>query len=216
MKTTTTKAQATRRVGDTTNFETSIHWIMAALLFGGAIACVIYFKPPFNLDPGSRDFNPLVFVPIALALFGLRPLAKAIRHTLLARRFGESTLEMAGESVPLGGTLDGTIRTSRRLVPGGDYKIWLRCIEAIRIEAIAEPTRYRIEDHVRWEALREVPRDVDSQRGIAFEFAIPEKALATADPRAKGAVRWTLEIGAPLRGIDYYALFPLIVRGRQP
>ena len=134
----TTKPQPTRRIGEATDFETSTHWFMAALLFGAAIACVWFFKLSFDFDLDSPDFNPLVAVPIVLALFGLRPLALAIRHTMLARQFGESVLEMEGESVPPGGTLKGTLRTSAKLTPQGDYQIWLRCIEAIRVEALSD------------------------------------------------------------------------------
>jgi hypothetical protein len=207
------KPQPTRRIGDATNFETSTHWFMAALLFGAAIACVWYFKPSFSFDLDSPDFNPFVAIPIVLALFGLRPLATAIRNTLLARQFGESVLEMEGESVSPGGTLKGVIRTSATLTPQGDYEIRLRCIEAIRVQALSEPTRERVEDHIRWEALRRIEsRRIDSKRGIPFEFAIPETALAMPDARAKGEVRWTLEITAPLPGLDYYALFGVSVR----
>jgi hypothetical protein len=209
----TTKPRPARRIGEATDFETSTHWFMAALLFGAAIACVWFFKLSFDFDLDSPDFNPLVAVPIVLALFGLRPLALAIRHTMLARQFGESALEMDGESVPPGGTLKGTIRTSAALTPQGDYQIWLRCIEAIRVESPSEPTGSRTEDHIRWEALRRVEaRGVNSKAGIPFEFAIPETALAVSDPRAKGQVRWIVEITAPLPGLDYYALFGVIVR----
>lgn len=61
--------------------------------------------------------------------------------------------------------------------------------------------------------MRKLPADsVNAREGIPFEFAIPEKALAMPDGRAKGAVRWTLEITAPRPEIDCYALFGVIVR----
>jgi hypothetical protein len=212
----TTKPRPARRIGEATHFETSTHWFMAALLFGAAIACVWFFKLSFNFDIDSPDFNPLVAVPIVLALFGLRPLALAIRHTMLARQFGASTLEMESESAPLGGTLKGKIRTSTALTPQGDYEIRLRCIEAVRVESPSEPTNSRTEDHIRWEALRRVEaRGVNSHRGVPFEFAIPETALAMPDARAKGEVRWSLEMTAPLPGLDYHALFGVIVRAKE-
>jgi len=40
-------------------------------------------------------------------------------------------------------------------------------------------------------------------------------ALANPDARAKGEVRWTLEITAPMRGVDYYEIVGLVVRPQR-
>jgi len=56
---------------------------------------------------------------------------------------------------------------------------------------------------------------VDAQEGIPVEFAIPQKALALGDERAQGAVRWIVDVKAPLPETDFYAIFPLVVRPRK-
>jgi hypothetical protein len=214
MKTPSIAKQAgTRRIGESTGFGVSTDYIMAALLGTAAIATIVAFDVRFNFDFDSPDFNPIVGVPLFLGAFALKSLYSAIRGTLLARRFGESTLEMEGESVPLGGTLKGRIRTSAPLVVTGDYTITLTCIDQVTKSNLSDPTKTRTEDNIHWEALRKVPAaSVNPVEGIPFEFPIPEKAFAMPDSRAKGAVRWTLEVTAPLKGIDYYALFGVIVR----
>jgi len=90
---------------------------------------IVAFAIRPNFDPDSRDFNPVIGVALFLGAFALKSLYTAARGTLLARRFGESTLEMEGESVPLGGTLKGRVRTSPPLTVPGDYAITLTCIE---------------------------------------------------------------------------------------
>lgn len=211
----TTSKHATRQIGESTGFGVSTHYIMAALLGAATIAVVVAFdiRPVFN--PDSRDFNPIIGVALFLGAFAIKSLYTAVRGTLLARRFGASTLEMEGESVPLGGTLKGRIRTSAPLAVTGDYSITLTCIEQLTVSAMSEPTKTRTEDRVRWEGMRKVPAAaVNSVEGIPFEFPIPETALAMPDARAKGSVRWTLEITAPQKGQDYYALFGVIVRAK--
>lgn len=83
---------------------------MAALLGTAAVGVAWWFDLPLNLDPDANNFNPIIFVPSLLGVFAL-DLYSAVRGTLLARRFGASSLEIAGESVPLGGRLKGRIRT---------------------------------------------------------------------------------------------------------
>jgi hypothetical protein len=209
-------ASNVHRTSDATNFSTSIHWLMAALLLGAAGACWIWFGLTPNFDPDSRDFNPLVGVPLFLGAFGAYSVFRAVRGTLRHRRFGESFLDTESESVPLGGTLKGRIRTSVKLAPRGDYKITLRCVEQIVTSHPIEVTKERTTDHIRWEGIRRVEAGpVDSAVGIPFEFHIPETAYAMPDARAKGEVRWTVEITAPLEGIDYYALFGVLVRAKS-
>lgn len=209
----TSSAPATRRIGDATGFNVSVDYLMAALLGGAAIGVAWWFKLPLVLDPGSRDFNPILIIPLFLGAFALKFLCSAMRGTLLERRFGASSLEMEGESVSLGGTLKGRIRTSRPLTVAGDYAITLRCIDQVQHTNPARPTETRTEDVIQWEALRKVPgASVNSADGVPFEFAIPDKAFSMPDARSNGEVRWTLEIRARQQGLDYYALFGVIVR----
>jgi hypothetical protein len=51
-------------------------WILAVLVFGGI---AIFNRGPLILDSSSRDFNPIVFIPVIIAMVGLFYLALAGR-----------------------------------------------------------------------------------------------------------------------------------------
>jgi hypothetical protein len=201
-------------IDDGTPSNASADWFVVALAFGAAIAAFFYFRVPQNFDFNSPDFNPFVLLPPVLALFGVWYLVRAIRATLIGRRFGRTVFEMEGETVALGGTLKGLIRCSRELSPTSDYKIGIQCVEAIRGFGIGQ--KDRTIDHIRWEALRKVdPRSVDAKAGIPVEFTLPVTALAHGDSRAEGDVRWVVTIDAPMQGTDFSAIFPIYVLPRK-
>jgi hypothetical protein len=203
-----------RQVGEATGSHAGIDWIMAALLAAAAVASALYFRVPFNFDVHSRDFNPFVLVPIVLGAFGLKFFVSALVATLRGRKYGESVLEVDAESVAPGETLRGRVRTATELRPTGDYEICIRCIEAVS-RTRTRDAETTTTDVIHWEARLRVPADsVRSIEGIPFQFAIPESALTSGDPTAKGSVRWILEIRAPGPGLDFYALFGVDVRRR--
>jgi len=191
-------------------------WLMAALLLAAAASAAWMMRSALPLDFSARDFNPLIGIPLFLAAFGIKFLVSAARGSLRGRRFGTSTLVVEGDCVHLGEKLTGIVRTPTRLAPSGDYQLTLRCIEQIREHELIDAAKHRITDHVRWEARRRVvPTTVDSSKGIPFAFDVPTVALANADARAKGDVRWTLEITAPMSGVDYYEIFGVAVRPQR-
>jgi hypothetical protein len=201
-------------VADATAESNAANWFVGVLALAAAVAAELYFKVPLRFDFKSPDFNPFVLVPVALALFGLGYLAVALVGTLRRRRFGESRLETEAASVAPGETLRGRVKTAVELRPTGEVTIRLRCIEADRLGRL-DAARERTQDHVRWqEETRIDGATVDSRAGIPFAIAIPATALAVGDRRAQGAVRWILEVRAPLAGQDYYAFFGVDVRQR--
>jgi len=191
-----------------------IFWILALL---AAWWMHSSYGIPLTFNVNARDFCPLVFVPVVFALLGLFFSGKAILDGLRVRKYGTTTLE-AGE-VFLGGALSGTIRTVYDLEPLGDYTISLRCIETVVAGSLATKNLHHV-DEKRWEGLCTVKRDqVQSSQGIPVNIPIPEGsgAMATVPGSEIGTstgVRWVLEIRAPLHGLDYYALFLIIVRQR--
>lgn len=194
----------------------SVHWFMAILLLAAAAGAAWMMRSALTLDFNSRDFNPLVFIPLVLAAIGLVSLVRAVLASMRGRRFGTSTMTLEHEEGRLGEKLAGTIRTSARLAPAGAWQLTLRCIEQIEERELNNPTKSRTTDYMRWEARRRVdPATVDSAQGIPFSFDIPTVALANGDARAKGQVRWILEVTAPMKSIDFYEIFGLVVRPQR-
>jgi len=76
----------------------------------------------------------------------------------------------------------------------------------------------RLQDYIRAEqTLRVKAQTVNPREGIPFTFVIPKDARSTAmaDLRTEGTVRWILEVKAPLKGLNYYAIFGVEVRARS-
>ncbi len=209
--------QSPRRIvlDDGTKSNAGTDWFMVVLFLCAAVAAQWYFKAPLSFDFNSPDFNPFVFVPLIFAAICLRYLFPAIRGTLVNRKFGRTVFEMDEDSAELGATLKGAIRPSVDVAPTSDYVINVQCVEAItRMSSMDQ--KHRKTEHVRWEATRRVdPKSVDAKQGIPVEFHLPTTALATGDERAEGAIRWVMDVKAPLPGTDFYAIFVFVVRPQR-
>ncbi len=205
----------TREVGDGTSFHTQTDWIVAVLILGAAVAAFAYpvlkYDDPWVFDPYDPEFSPAIFVPVFLFAYGAKHLVTAIRGTLLRRRFGESVAHFDNTAVQPGEALKGVIRSPVHFVPTGDYEIRLQCVQKTTSLA-GNP-----QDTIREEQTIQVsPQFADPRKGIPFAFMIPRGALSTTGPgagaidmigEAAGEVRWILEVKAPLKGLNYYAIF---------
>jgi hypothetical protein len=188
---------------------------MAGLFIVLAAGAYAYFRPPLDFDFNSRDFNPFVFVPLVFLAIALSSLVPAVRGTLIGRKFGKTVFAMEGDDVELGGTLKGVIRCSVDLAPAADYVVTVQCVDTITTTSGSD-LKQHTHDRVHWEATRKTDaKSVSAKQGIPVEFRIPETALAIGDPRAKGAVRWVLDIKAEMPGTDYAAIFPFAVTSRK-
>jgi len=215
----TSPSSRIREVWDGTSFHTRTDWIVAVLVLGAAVASIAYpvlhLQMSFVLDPYSRDFNPAVLVPVFLFLLGLRQLFSAVHGTLLGRRFGQSVMQVEGRGVAPGETLRGVIRSPVHFEPLGDYEIRLQCVQKVA-STMGMTTRLR-DGIVDEQTMHVSARQTDPRKGIPFAFRIPEGALSTTvsgtsvleliGPPAGGEVRWILEVKAPLKGLNYYAIF---------
>lgn len=158
---------------DSGGFHANVDWMMAVLLLGAAGLAVWKFEISWNFDFDSRDFSPIIFVPIFVGTYGLYHFVKALRGTLRSRQFGVSTLALHGGEVRMGAVLKGAIRIAVELRPLGDYVIRLQCIETFAMYRGGYETKAHL-DHVRWQAEAKVPHvSANSKEGIPFEFTLP-------------------------------------------
>ena len=213
-----------------------IDWVMAGLLLGAASLVVWYFEISWNFDFESPEFNPAVFLPIFLGAYGFYHFILALRGTLRRRKFGSSTLHVREAVVRMGGPLNGVIRTAVELHPTSDYEIRLQCIETFKMPRGSGETSRNV-DRIRWEASTKVGcGSVNSKDGIPFEFTLPSpfEKTASSEPgfmasavaaisipglqgvfahnRSPDATRWIVTIDAPLQGLNYHAIFGVIVK----
>src|SRR5262245_62143900 len=138
---------AVRTTEGSDSFNYGVDWLMAVLLLAAAGGAVWMMRSRLVVDWNSPDFNPLLVIPLILALIGLWSLQKAGRGSLRGRKFGTSTLETERDEVHLGEKLKGAIRTASTLKPDGDWSLTLRCIEQIEERELTNPTKSRTTDH---------------------------------------------------------------------
>jgi hypothetical protein len=120
-------------------------------------------------------------------------------------------MELDCQTIAPGDTLRGVIRVPADLAPLGDYEFLLQCVQQVPRLGSSDS----LQDCIRGEqTLRVNPKGVNAREGIPFAFVIPNDAMSTADPSVMtgGSVRWVLEVKAPLKGLDFYAIYGVEVR----
>jgi hypothetical protein len=186
------------------------YWILALFLGFGIYALN---NGPLVLDIHSRDFNPIVVMPVILCLPAVIYSLLAGRDFLWANKFGTSVLEV--DDVAAGGQLHGVLRTAFDIHATSDAVLRLQCI---RSKQDLVGNRHGTQDSVvvddvlgKWTQKVQVTGD-SSSAGIPFSFALPPEMPPTAGaPGTDGAVRWALIASAPRAGLNYHAVFPIPV-----
>lgn len=209
-------ANAPASVTDANAANAGFNYLVAVAMFIIAAGFIWYFqiKPIFNLN--DPDFNPLIFAAAIFAAIGLYQLLKAVRDTLRVRKFGKTTLEAGPAHV--GQVFEGKLRASRDLSVRGDYEIILKCIvnEQIQVRIRSKnDSGVRHIDRIVWEGRQTVSRDrIRASEGIPFSFVLPADVPPSRGPTIhldEEGTRWILTITAPMRGMDYYAIFAIDV-----
>jgi hypothetical protein len=191
------------------------YWVGAVLLLGG----IAHFnRGPLSFDISSRDFNPIVLMPVIVAIGGVFYLARAGRDWLRARWFGTSVLEI--DEVVAGHRMQGTLRTARNLDSRSGFVLRLQCIQSQEIAVAGQTsgfTHKTIVDHVLCELFQKVDgQTMRSNAGIPVDFALPGDMPATHGIQGvKGSIRWALIAEARLAGLNYNAVFRIPVRSKS-
>ena len=160
----------------------------------------------------------MVLLPIVASLAGLFFLVGAIFMTLRLRRYGRSMLSL-DKRPNIGGRLIGRITSTVDVAPGGDWGLLLQCIETIT-NAGANNRIYST-DVTRWKYQQTLPAASYSLRaGIPVEIVIPDNCLELTDPveiarRARGKLRWVLQLNSQGPGLNYAASFLIPIRSEQ-
>lgn len=181
-----------------------------------AIGAYLWLGYSVAIDLNSRDFNPLPgFFFVCFSAVGTFFLFRGVLHTLRYRRYGSSAL--AVNEARLGQTLKGIVRTVRDLSPLAEFKARLRC--DLHTSMRSPKGGWTSSTSCLWESFQSVPASARSSAGIPIEIAIPDNGVASGTRKSTSdsteRVTWALEVRAPLRGLDYYAEFPLTVGGHR-
>ena len=203
---------------DYQNVQSKVYTALAYWILAGFLGFMIYLLNGglLVLDVHSRDFNPIVVIPIILCVPALIYTLLAGRDWLWASRFGTSVLDV--DDIVTGGQLHGVLRTASDINATSDFVLRLQCIRSMeKAWGAAGGMQHRVVvDDVLGQWKQNVPASGDSSSaGVPFSFALPPEMPPTAGaPGIDGAVRWALIASAPRAGVHYHAVFPIPVRSR--
>jgi hypothetical protein len=190
------------------------YWILAGFLGLGIYALN---RGPLVLDVHSRDFNPIVVIPVILCVPALIYTLLAGRDWMWASLFGTSLLDV--DDIVAGGQLHGVLRTATDIHATSDFELRLQCIRS-KEKLVSSSGRLQtsvIVDDVLGEWKQKVPASGDpSTAGVPVSFPLPPEMPPTAGaPGTKGAVRWALVASARRAGVGFHTVFPIPVRSRR-
>lgn len=180
-------------------------WIFALLW-----NCISDSGAVFMLKSQESIFPKVVF-GIIFPLIGLALFGRAVRLTILWKRFGASTFKMLSVPGVIGGSLSGAIETSVKLRPRDGFHLRLACVSRVRISAGKSSTT---QETVLWQVEKTMNDDLlgePRRSGIPVSFQIPADVLPTNDTALSNAIVWRLIAKAKLPGISYSATFEVPV-----
>jgi hypothetical protein len=191
----------------------SVFWMMAVIIPLLGFAVIWIAGVPLRFDMNSRDFNPLVFIPVVAVAVGLFFMLGAVFMTLRLRRFGVSvlTLDVAPQ---VGGRLRGRV-TSSVDVTASEWRLMLHCVETIKVAGSSTGSASQRTSIERWKFETTLPGEAYSVgQGVPVDIAIPEDALALRDPiervrKKRGTLLWALALRGKRDGLDYLASFEI-------
>mgnify|MGYP001443569239 CR=1 FL=1 len=177
--------------------------VTALFLFGAAAVGTWWFEVPLDLQTRS----PAVAFPLFVAPLGVVFLVLYARDAMRIRKYGTSMLEA---DVPTkDGRWSGAVRTTSDLATIGDYVVSLKCYEP-------RPATSSHSKHtapiLKWSADQTVNHTmVRASAGVPFEFSLPGREVKLHEAKTT----WYVEIKAPMKGTDYYAIFTVGVLLRK-
>lgn len=183
---------------------------IVVFVLAGIAALWINSKAPFH-EHGNL---PLLAIPGGIAFFGLVYLGKAILNGMRVSKSGKSFMDV--EEARYGGAVRGQIRTERSIEPRGDYTLHLVLIEHVDVSKLNSDggTTNYTKSVVRWERRENVRCEgVSSTHGIPVN--VPVERFPWPEPNARSqGFHWELTIDAPLRGLNYSAVFGIRMEGQ--
>jgi hypothetical protein len=158
-----------------------------------AIGCVVFYAFAFQAREWVPSLIALVFI-----VFGAACLWVSVQRTLEYRRFGALELELEGESLDQGGTLQARLDLHAHDVP----RVRATVVAYEWVESVSGKSKQR----------RQVER---ARSGMVFPVraGIAEIRMRVPRAQAEGELDWRLEVHAELPGVDLNRTFVLPVAG---
>ena len=156
---------------------------------------------------GLRDGNYGALVALIFPIVGIAFLISVIKKFLAHGRFGDCLFEMAQIPAPIGGTLEGAIRTGLPLKFENDLRLQLFCV---RQTTSGTGQNRRTEEKILWQdgqSFKAGSPGLESKR-IPVHFELPPGQPECSE-RGNQTICWRLELKIP--GANFHATFDVPV-----
>lgn len=180
-------------------------WILAftALIWNG-------IAWPICLTMGGtllRNRGPALLF-FLFPVLGLVVAAVAVRHLLVARRYGRAVFQMAPVPGVLGGRLAGLIRLPESARPPDGFEVTVKCQRTTHQGKHTSTTTL-------WEDRRRLDPEVlplvDTGQALPVLFALPYTLPPSLAWEGSGTIRWWLDVKGRQPGVDVVVKFEIPV-----
>ncbi len=176
---------------------------IALCVIGGIIAILVIPK-------AVRDGNYSALVAAVFPIVGIAFLISVIKKFRAHQRFGDCIFEMAQIPAPIGGTLEGAIRTSAPLKFENELRLEFFCI---RKTTSGTGQNKRTEEKILWQDKKKFQSQADlpkvkSGGEIPVQFDVPP-GQPQCSGRGSETICWRLEMKIP--AANFHAMFEVPV-----
>jgi hypothetical protein len=154
-----------------------------------------------------RDGNNSALVALVFPVVGIAFLISVIKKILAHRRFGDCIFEMEQTPAPIGGALEGAIRTGVPLKPEDGLSLELFCI---RKTTSGAGQNRRTDEKILWQDEKKIKSDSPELKSgkIPIQFDLPPGQPQCSE-RGSEAICWRLEMKIP--AANFHATFDVPV-----
>jgi hypothetical protein len=187
-------------------------WLL--LLMGIAFCAIGGLATASILPHELRARNYMALFVLLFPLVGLWLVGAFFYARSAGQRFGDCSFEMAAIPGALGGTLEGIIRTGRRLLAAQDgIRLTLSCIRSVTSGSSDSRSTH---EYILWQSekvLRSDMPDMAPQAGIIpVFFRLPaDQPESSAVSDSADGIHWRLEAKAKVAGPDFHVKFDVPV-----
>ncbi len=161
--------------------------------------------PVILSQPGSR----WAWITLAFPVIGLLLVVRLVHQFLRARKFGQSTLQLAATPGVIGGQLAGVVRIPQHVYAQDGFHLKLSCVERMtgRDNKANEALLWQEEQLI----TEPILDGLAESTAIPVLFAIPYGAQESSRPDSAREISWKLELSAKMPGVDYKSRFDVPV-----
>lgn len=173
------------------------------LWFGAIFWCALSAPANFVIPQELAQGNYAILVILLFDLVGIGLVVAAIRQTLAARRFGDTSLHIDPHPGAIGGEVGGYFDVRVPYQADQVFKVSLGCVRTWVSGSGKNRSTHR---DVRWQDDRSLYAEPVAENASRVWFAFsPPTGLPVSQPPSDDYVSWRLQAACSLPGVDFSA-----------